>query len=105
MRYETNVVTWVTIELPDEEPTPIPQPTLEELRSTMVLTPSQARIKLAGLGLLDGIETTIAALPITDVVSIYWYYATEFRRDDAILTAFCADKLGMTAEQIDGLFS
>jgi hypothetical protein len=86
-------------------PEPVLEPTIEDLRSTMVLTPAQARIKLAGLGLLDGIETTIVALPITDVVSIYWYYATEFRRDDAILTAFCTDKLGMTAEQIDGLFS
>ncbi len=86
-------------------PEPVPEPTIEELRSTMVLTPAQARIKLAGLGLLDGIETTIAALPITDPVSIYWYYATEFRRDDAILNTFCTDKLGMTAEQIDGLFS
>ena len=71
----------------------------------MVLTSAQARIKLAGLGLLDGIETTIAALPITDPVSIYWYYATEFKRNDAILNTFCINNLGMTAEQIDGLFT
>ena len=105
MRYETNAVTGVTIELPDEEPTPIPQPTLEELRSTMVLTPAQARIKLAGLGLLDGIETTIAALPITDVVSIYWYYATEFRRLDSTLIGFCTSTLGMSATQLDEIFT
>jgi len=81
------------------------QPTIEELRSTMVLTPAQARIKLAGLGLLDGIETTIAALPITDVVSIYWYYATEFRRLDSTLIGFCTSTLGMSDTQLDEIFT
>ena len=81
------------------------QPTLEELRSTMVLTSAQARSKLASLGLLANIEAMISALPIDNLTQIYWYYATEFRRDDALLNTFCINNLGMTAEQIDGLFS
>ena len=79
-------------------------PTLEELRSTMVLTSAQARSKLASLGLLANIEAMISALPIDNLTQIYWYYATEFKRNDAILSAFCTDKLGMSPEQIDMLF-
>ena len=80
------------------------QPTLEEQRSTMVLTSAQARSKLASLGLLANIEAIISALPIDNLTQIYWYYATEFKRNDVILSAFCTDKLGMTPEQIDELF-
>lgn len=85
------------------ESTPIP-PTIEELRAQMVLTPAQARVKLASLGMLANIESQIAALPVDNLTRIYWYYATEFRRDDAILIAFCADNLGLSPEQIDALF-
>lgn len=88
-----------------EPPPPIsPQPTIEELRAQMILTPAQARIKLANLGMLSSIEAMIATLPIANLTRIYWYYATEFRRDDEILTTFCAENLGLNPEQIDALF-
>lgn len=104
MRTEFNLQTGEEIELPDAEITYTP-PTIEELRSRMVLTPAQARVKLANLGMLTGIDIAISALPIDNLTRIYWDYATEFRRDDAILIAFCTASLGMTAEQIDTLFS
>jgi len=104
MRYETNVLTGERVELPDAESSYIP-PTIEQLRAEMVLTPAQARVKLAGLELLAGIESAIAALPIDNLTRIYWYYATEFRRDDPILITFCTDSLNMSPEQIDELFN
>jgi hypothetical protein len=79
-------------------------PTIEESRAAMVLTPAQARVKLATLGMLANIETAISALPVGNLTRIYWYHATEFRRDDSLLVDFCTNQLGLTDTQIDDLF-
>lgn len=102
-RSEFNLQTGEEIELPDAEPSYI-LPTIEELRSRMVLTPAQARVKLANLGMLTGIDIAISALPVDNLTRIYWEYATEFKRNDLTLNEFCVNSLGMSPEQIDTLF-
>lgn len=65
----------------------------------------QARLALLGDSLLDGVSTAIAALPEPDksTAAIEWEYATEVRRDSALLATLCT-AMGITDEQIDDLF-
>jgi len=66
-----------------------------------VITIRQARLALHNAGLLDDVEAAIAQAD--RAVQIEWEYATEFRRDWPTLLAM-QPLLGLTDEQIDGLF-
>ncbi len=77
------------------EPAPVNNP----VPST--ITPLQARRALRAAGLLTAVSAFIATQP--DDVQEAWEYCVEVRRDDAmILSAQAA--LGLTDEQVDGLF-
>ncbi|HEY6093822.1 MAG TPA: hypothetical protein VIU93_02605 [Gallionellaceae bacterium] len=67
-----------------------------------VLTPRQARLALNAAGLRAAVENAIAAAP--QDVKDTWQYATEVRRDDAVLLAMAA-QIGITAAQLDQLFT
>ena len=70
----------------------------------MVLTRAQAKIKLAQVGLLETIENSLSALPLTDFMRIKWYDAQTFERLDPDLIAFCVQVLGLDDAGIDSLF-
>ena len=62
----------------------------------------QARLALFQVGLLEQVDAAIASGGEPDRIS--WEYATEVRRDDT-LVANMASALGLTNEQLDGLFT
>jgi hypothetical protein len=74
-----------------EAPAPVPQ----------VITPWQLRKALNQTGLRALVETAVSQADQNTRDG--WEFATEFRRDDPMLNAMAA-ALGMTAEQLDGLF-
>ena len=67
-----------------------------------VITPRQARLALLAAGLLDAVEAYIATQ--SRAVQLEWEYASEIRRDNALLTTAAA-ALGMTNEQVQALFT
>lgn len=72
-----------------------------------VVTPRQAKLALLSAGLLDAVDGAIDAIadPATKrVAQIEWEYAQEVRRDWPLLNAVAA-QMGMTGEQVDGLFN
>lgn len=71
----------------------------------VAISPRQARLVLLAAGLLAAVEAAIAAMPVPegDAARIEWEYATEIRRDSALLAAL-GPQLGLTNEQIDQMF-
>lgn len=69
------------------------------------VTMRQARLALLGAGLLDDVETAIAALPSPqkEAAKIEWEYSQEVQRHNGFVSVL-APMLGMTAEQTDALF-
>lgn len=67
-----------------------------------VITPRQAKLALYGAGMLDDVETAIAAAD--KVIQIAYESATEWRRDDPVLSGL-AGAIGLTDEQLDELFA
>ena len=69
------------------------------------ITMRQARLALLGAGLLATVDQAIAAMPGVEgeAARIEWEYAQEVRRDSPLIAAL-GPALGLTAEQIDGLF-
>jgi hypothetical protein len=65
-----------------------------------VLTPRQARLALLGAGLYDQVNLAVKANPAHE---IYWEYALEVKRDDALLIEL-STALGITSTQLDELF-
>lgn len=65
------------------------------------VTPRQVRLLLLSQNLLSQVEAIIAASD--EPTKITWQYASEFRRDDPLLTAL-AQQLGLTSEQVDQFF-
>lgn len=65
------------------------------------VTPRQVRLLLLSQNLLSQVEAIIAASD--EPTKITWQYASEFRRDDPLLTAL-AQQLGLTNEQVDQFF-
>ena len=65
------------------------------------VTPRQVRLVLLAQGLLESVETMIAAQD--EATQITWKYASEFRRDDPLLNQLAAN-LNLTQEQIDEFF-
>lgn len=64
------------------------------------ITPRQARLVLLDEGLLDNVE---AIVKLDRKYEIYWEYATEIRRDDAVLLQL-ATALEITSEKLDEMF-
>lgn len=65
-----------------------------------VLTPKQARLALLQAGLYDAVNQAVKLNPAHE---IYWEYALEVRRDDALLIEL-STALAITSEQLDALF-
>jgi hypothetical protein len=70
-------------------------------RATMACTPRQARLALASQGLYEAVQTSVAA--VSDQARIEWEYATMIERTSPVI-AEMQESLGMTDEQLDGLF-
>lgn len=66
-----------------------------------VITIRQAKLALLAAGLLDDVDAAVASAD--RATQIEWEYATEIRRDWATLTAV-QGAIGLTDEQVDGLF-
>ncbi len=79
---------------------PAPAPAVPES-----VTMRQCRIALLDAGLLDAVQSSIATMPGTEGerARIDWEYALEVRRDWPLI-AYMAGDLGLTDEQVDGLF-
>lgn len=75
---------------------PIPTPT------PTVVTMRQARLALLQVNLLSSVNTAIAAGSDTDKIT--WEYATEVRRDDALVINM-ATALNLSATDLDNLFT
>jgi hypothetical protein len=92
----------------DFDPSSIPPPEPEPEPETIVpssVTMRQARLALLAAGLLDTIETAIAALPGMEgeAARIEWEYATTIERANPLFSALTA-QLGIPNEQLDQLF-
>jgi hypothetical protein len=70
-----------------------------------VVSMRQARIALLAAGHLAAVTAAIAAMPSIegDVARIEWEYAQDVRRDSPLIGAL-APVLGLSQEQLDGLF-
>lgn len=71
------------------------------------VTMRQARLALLGAGLLDSVEAAIAAMPDATqrrAAEIEWEYAQTVDRASPF-TQQLASGLGLTSEQLDGLFT
>jgi len=71
-----------------------------EAAKPKLLTPKQARLALLGAGLYDTVNQAVKANPAHE---IYWEYALEVKRDDALLLEL-ATVMGLSSEQLDALF-
>ena len=72
-----------------------------------LVTMRQAKLALIEVGLLDAVDAAIDAIPDATArkkAQIEWEYAQEVRRDWPLLNAVAA-QMGMTGEQVDGLFN
>lgn len=67
------------------------------------VTPYQARMALLGADLLASVEAMMADPETDQAAKIAWEYATAIERDSPFIAAL-ASALGLTDEQIDGLF-
>jgi hypothetical protein len=79
--------------------------TVEEItarRASLTCTPREARLVLRRAGLLSAVEAWIATAD--EETQIEWEFATDIRRDWPALLA-CGAALGLTEEQLDGLFA
>lgn len=70
-----------------------------------VVSMRQARIALLLLGHLASVTAAISGMPGMegDVARVEWEYAQEVRRDSPLIAAL-APVLGLSKEQLDGLF-
>jgi hypothetical protein len=71
-------------------------------RAAMSCTPRQARLALAGAGLLTAVEAFVAANDAA--TQIEWEYASEIKRDWPPVMAFAAAN-EISDEQLDALFA
>lgn len=75
------------------------------VEAPQTVTMRQARIALLDAGLLEAVQASVATMPGTDGerARIDWEYAQEVRRDWPLI-GYMAGDLGLTDEQVDGLF-
>ncbi|MHB0763187.1 hypothetical protein ACYCFC_02120 [Stutzerimonas sp. NM35] len=80
-----------------------PQPPAPNIPESVTMR--QCRIALLDVGLLDAVKSSIATMPGTEGerARIDWEYAQEVRRDWPLI-GYMAGDLGLTDEQVDGLF-
>lgn len=81
---------------PPPPPEPVPPP-------EAVISMRQCRLALLAFGILDQVDAAIKA-SANRAMEIEWDYASEVRRGSPIIAAM-APQLGLTDEQIDGLFA
>ena len=89
VRYPDGSVDVLTGE--DIPPQPVPE----------VVTPRQIRLALTQLGLRQTVEQAVAAG--SQDLKDWWEYALDIERDHPLIEAM-AQQLGITGEQVDGLF-
>ncbi len=91
---------WGITTLPDLPPPPMP------VFVPPTVTMRQARLALLGAGVLSQVEGAINALPEPQrtAAKITWEYSTEVHRHNGLVSQM-APALGMTAAQIDALFT
>jgi hypothetical protein len=77
-------------------------PPAEEEEKVTVVSMRQARLALLQVGLLPSVVGAVEQAG--EAAKITWEYATEVRRDDA-LVAFLAQKLSLTEGTLDDLFT
>lgn len=77
-----------------------------ELKIPNSVTMRQARLALLGSGLLNTVNSAIAAIPGVegDAARIEWEFAQEVRRDSPLVQSL-VPTLGMTNAQLDALFT
>jgi len=85
---------------PDE---PIP-PTIEELRTSMILTPAQFKLNLVAADLFNTIHGVILSLPSSDPASILWFNALQFERLNPVLIEL-GNSLGYDDDKLDAVFT
>ncbi len=75
------------------------------VKAPQTVTMRQARIALLDAGLLEAVQASVATMPGTEGerARIDWEYALEVRRDWPLI-GYMAGDLGLTDEQVDGLF-
>lgn len=84
-------------------PPPPPEPTLDELRAQMSVTPFQAKAALLNDGLLDSVEALVNT-PATDpLIKLAWSNAIEYKRLSPMVAGI-ATALNWTDTQLDTLF-
>ncbi len=90
---------WVVL---DERPAPAPEP---QPAAPQSVTMRQARLAMLGAGILDDVETAIAAMEGDEgrAARIDWEYALDVRREWPMINAL-GSQLGLTELQIDELF-
>lgn len=98
-RYEFNIQTGQTVELPNLPPTEV---------STVIptsLTMRQARLALLGLGKLVDVSTLITTLPEPQKTAalIEWEFAATVERDNS-LVQLVKTQLSISEEDLDKLF-
>ena len=71
------------------------------LKSSDSITMRQARLYLLGAGLLSQVDSIVSQ---NEAWKIEWEYATEVQKDTPLVLAL-AQKLGLTSEAIDLMFS
>lgn len=77
---------------------------LELWRSQASIKKVQAWLNLQAKGYLQTVIDKMGTLPITDPLRIVWEHSESYSRNDIRLIEFCADELGLTADEIDALF-
>lgn len=82
-----------------------PPPAPEPAPPVQTVSMRQCRIALLDAGLLDAVQNSIATMPGVEGerARIDWEYAQEVRRDWPLI-AYMAGDLGLSDEQVDGLF-
>lgn len=78
----------------------VPPPNIDDNGVPLSITRTQAQLMLLRSDMLDAVESVVAA---SGREAQIWYTANEWLRNSPTLLGV-ADKLGLTAEQIDGLF-
>lgn len=87
---------WVYLDFPPVTHTPL---------APQTVSMRQARLALLGAGLLTHVNDALAVMPGIEgeAARIEWEYATEVKRDSALVTGMTA-ALGLTEAQLDALF-
>jgi hypothetical protein len=99
--YDAKTGEWIELneDAPSFEPILTPEEALAAERTIMVASPSQIRLTLFQLDLLNTVQSIADSDP---KASIVWEYAAEIRRTNALIDALSGD--GFTPEQIDDIF-